>query len=213
MSARRLAGPMMAVLAALLSAAAWARLPERVPVHWDIDGDPDRHAGRLVAALLMPVIMLVLWGLMRWLPTIDPRRQNYAGFSRAYELTVNAVLGAMLVIHAVSLGLALGYPLPVQRIAPVVVGSLLVVIGLFLPQARPNWWFGIRTPWTLSSDRVWERTHRFGGRLMAWAGVAVVLSAALPPRPGFVVFMTAVVGSSLLSLVYSYVVWRQEYPA
>jgi uncharacterized membrane protein len=212
MSARWLAGPVMAVLAALLSAVAWTRLPQQVPVQWNLDGEPDRFAGRLVAALLIPAVMLVLWALMRWLPTIDPRRQNYASFSRAYELTVNAVLGAMLVIHAVSLGLALGYPLPVQRIAPVVVGSLLVVIGLFLPQARPNWWFGIRTPWTLSSDRVWERTHWLGGRLMVGAGVLVVLSAALPPRPGFVVFMTAVVGSSLLSLVYSYLVWRQEYP-
>jgi uncharacterized membrane protein len=97
-----------------------------------------------------------------------------------------------------------------ERFTPFMVGALLILLGNVMPRARPNWMFGIRTPWTLSNDRVWERTHRLGGVLFVIAGAALVLAALLFPSATFHVIIVAVVGASVVPLVYSYFAWRQE---
>ena len=85
------------------------------------------------------------------------------------------------------------------------------MIGNVLPRVRPNWMVGVRTPWTLSSDRVWERTHRVGGYLMLALGLALLLSAAFaPPVATFALILGGALVVSLGTIIYSYIVWRQE---
>jgi uncharacterized membrane protein len=124
---------------------------------------------------------------------------------------VNSLLTLLLMLHATLLGVALGYDLPVERVMPALFGGLFVVLGNALPRARPNWWFGIRTPWTLSNDRVWARTHRVGGYAMTAAGVLVLLAALLRPAPwAFFTFMAVLVPAAVGPVIYSYLVWRKE---
>lgn len=204
--------PVAVVTAAIAaSLAAFARLPERVPVHWDAAGNVDRYGSRLEGTLMLPAAILLLAILIPVLPRIDPRRANYEKFRPTYHLVMNATLTMMLAIHLAALGSALGFDVPLERLVPVGVGILFLVLGNALPRARPNWMFGIRTPWTLSNDRVWERTHRVGGYLMFAAGLAVLLSALLPAgRAATLVLVASVVVVTLGSVVYSYVAWRQE---
>lgn len=204
--------PVAVVTAAIAaSLAAFSRLPERVPVHWDAAGNVDRYGSRLEGTLMLPAAILLLAILIPVLPRIDPRRANYEKFRPTYHLVMNATLTMMLAIHLAALGSALGFDVPLERLVPVGVGILFLVLGNALPRARPNWMFGIRTPWTLSNDRVWERTHRVGGYLMFAAGLAVLLSALLPAgRASTLVLVASVVVVSLGSVVYSYVAWRQE---
>ena len=195
----------------LLSAAVYSRLPDPMPSHWDINGQVNGYSSRPFGAFLMPVIALLIWGLLRGLPHIDPRQANYAKFQGTYDLVVNAIVTMMAAIHVAVIGAALGWPIPhIERLSTVAVGAMLLVLGNVLPRARPNWWFGIRTPWTLSSDAVWIRTHRVGGYLMAAAGLLTMIAAFLPARAGFAVLMTAVMGAALGSVVYSYFAWRKE---
>ena len=203
--------PLALVAAAfLMSAVAYPRLPERMPVHWGLDGTADRYGSRLEGAFLLPVVMLAMWGLMRGLPRIDPRRANYAKFADTYDLMITSVLALFALMHAAVIGIALGWPVSIGRLAPALIGLLFVMIGNALPRARPNWWFGIRTPWTLSSDRVWMRTHRVGGYLMLIAGLFWLVAAALPSPWTYGLALAALITSSLGSLVYSYFAWKQE---
>lgn len=204
--------PITIVAAAFLSSAlVFARLPERVPVHWNAAGEVDRYGSRFEGAVLLPLVILGMALLIPVLPRLDPRGANYEKFRPTYHLVMNATLTFMLAIHLVALGTALGIALPMERLMPVGVGVLLIVLGNALPRARPNWMFGIRTPWTLSNDRAWERTHRVGGYLMVAAGVVVLLSAFVVPVPMMTwLLIGAVVVASLGSVVYSYVAWRQE---
>ena len=203
--------PLALVAAAFLtSAVAYPRLPERMPVHWGLDGTADRYGSRLEGAFLLPVVMLAMWGLMRGLPRIDPRRANYAKFADTYDLMITSVLALFALMHAAIIGIALGWPVSVGRLAPALIGLLFVMIGNALPRARPNWWFGIRTPWTLSSDRVWMRTHRVGGYLMLTAGLFWLVAAALPSPWTYGLALAALITSSVGSLVYSYFAWKQE---
>jgi uncharacterized membrane protein len=196
--------------AAALSAAAYPRLPASMPVHWGFSGEADRFGTRIEGAWLLPAVMVAVWLVMRLLPRIDPLRANYAKMQSTYEFIVNTVLTAMLAMHLVVLAAGLGYAVPMRRFIPLLLGVFFVAFGNVLPRTRPNWWFGVRTPWTLSSDRVWTRTHRVAGYAMTTTGVVVVVAAALPGSWPLVVAMGVAVVAAFWMVIYSYVAWRQE---
>lgn len=203
--------PLLIVAAALIaSAVVYPDLPERMPTHWNFAGEVDGWSPRAWGAWMIPVMILFLWALMRWLPSIDPRGKNYEKFGGAFEGIMLSVMLFTLVLHVIMLRAALGYPVAMERVVPVGVGILLIVIGNLLPRARSNWFVGIRTPWTLSSDRVWEKTHRVGGRLFVAGGVILTLSTFLGATWSERVLIAVVVVCSLGAVVYSYVEWRKE---
>ncbi|MDQ3674785.1 MAG: SdpI family protein [Gemmatimonadota bacterium] len=203
--------PLSIVGAGLIaSAVVYPELPERMPTHWSLGGEVDGWSPRAWGAWMTPVMIGFLWALMRWLPSIDPRGGNYAKFGAAFEGIMIAVMLCMLVLHGVMLRAALGYPVAMERIVPVGVGILFIVIGNLLPRARPNWFVGIRTPWTLSSDRVWEKTHRVGGRLFVVGGILISLSTFLDPGWTRAVLISVVSACAFGAVVYSYVEWRKE---
>ena len=207
---RKLLAPLLILAAVVFSLAVWSRLPERMPVHWGVHGDVNGYGSRAQGAFLLPGVMLALWLLLRFLPRIDPRRANYAKFADTYDLLVNSLVALFAVMHLALIGAALGWPVSMERIAPALIGLQFIILGNALPRARPNWWFGIRTPWTLSNDRVWTRTHRVSGFLMVGAGIATMASALLPPAWGFGILVGAVVVAALGSVVYSWFAWREE---
>jgi uncharacterized membrane protein len=197
-------------VALVISAIVYPALPDRVPTHWDAQGQPNDYSPRAIGAFLLPIIMLFTWGMMRVLPSIDPRRANYDRMRGAYDTVIAAVLTVLLLSHLAALAAMAGIPIPMTRVIPAIIGALFIVMGNVLPQARPNWFFGIRTPWTLSNDRVWQRTHRIGGYLFVMGGIVSVLSAALPFNAGFPVLLGAAAFAGLGSVIYSYIAWRQE---
>lgn len=194
----------------VLSIAAYPRLPDQVPMHWDAHGNVNGYGSKLAATAFVPMLMVVVFALMRALPSIDPRRANYAKMGSAYELVVSAALTIVAVGHVMVVSPAFGWTPNLGRAMPGILGALFVVIGNVLPQARPNWFFGIRTPWTLSNDRVWERTHRFGGYLLVAAGVVTIAAAFLSSDKAFTVLTITVLGAALGSAAYSFVAWKQE---
>jgi uncharacterized membrane protein len=203
--------PGLLILASLLmSAAVYTRLPSRMATHWNLHGEPDGWSGRASGAFLLPAVMLAVWGLAQLLPVIDPRRANYAKFRATYDLVIAVIVGEMALLHVAIVGSAIGWPIAMPRVAPIGVALVLVVIGNTLPRARPNWFFGIRTPWTLSSDRVWERTHRLGGYLMMVSGGLIALAAVVSPRWAGTVLAGTLGLTTFVALVYSYVLWRRE---
>jgi uncharacterized membrane protein len=196
--------------AGVMSALAYPRLPDRVPVHWGVTGEADRLGSRAEGAWLLPAVMVALWLFMRALPKIDPRRPNYAKMQSTYDFLVNAVLTVMLAMHVFVLAAGLGYDVSMSRFGPLLFGVFFVALGNVLPRTRPNWWLGIRTPWTLSNDRVWARTHRVGGYAMTAAGILVVAGAALPGVWPVAVFIVATFAAAIGSVIYSYFAWREE---
>ena len=201
----------LALVAVAMSAAVYTRLPDTMAVHWDISGNPNGWMPRAIGAAIGPVSIVLLALVLRVIPRVDPRAENYARFGEAYEVIVASVLVMLLVVHGIILALALGYHVSVGRIVPALVGALFVVIGNMMPLVRPNWWVGFRTPWTLSNDRVWARTHRLGGYCMTAGGVIMILAALLlPPSLGVPVLIAVAVASALGPAVYSYLTWKRE---
>jgi uncharacterized membrane protein len=207
---RKFVGPVLVGAMALFSLAVYPLLPEQIPVHWGLSGDVDGWTAKWPGAFMAPALALGIWLLLQVLPKVDPRRRNYERFQETYWVLVNVIIGFIGLVHVLSLGTALGWPIAVPRVILVLVGLLFVALGNYLPRLRPNWWMGIRTPWTLENDRVWRDTHRLGGKTFVVAGLLMMIAAFLPPA----LALAAMVGAMLLGagvpLVYSYVLWRRE---
>lgn len=200
----------LVVIAVAASAIVYPHLPDRVPTHFDLRGRPNAYGPKWISTVLFPALLVVLWGILRGLPKIDPRRANYARMQDTYDIVVNVVLTMVTALHLLLLTGVAGNPVPVIRLIPAVVGLSFIAIGNVMPRARPNWWFGIRTPWTLSNDRVWERTHRVGGYVMTATGVLAILAAIIASDIAIAAFAVLAAAMSFGLIVYSYVIWKRE---
>ena len=196
----------------LFSIAVYSRLPERFAVHWDIHGEPNRYGSRVEGAFLLPGLMIALYLIMQWYPSRDPRSSNIAKFRRAYDSVVTATIAFLGVVHVLVLGQALGWRVDITTVLFVCGGAMLVLLGNLLPLARSNFIFGIRTPWTLSSEHVWARAQRVGGYAMVAAGLLTMASALLPRPAGAVVALASLILAGVIPVVYSYLLWSGNRP-
>jgi len=196
----------------LFSIAVYSRLPDRVAVHWDLWGEPNRYGSRIEGAFLLPVLMIAMYLIMQWYPSRDPRAANIAKFRGAYDTVVAATIAFLGAVHVLALGQTLGWRVDITTVALVGLGAMLVLVGNLLPLARSNFIFGIRTPWTLSSEQVWTRAHRVGGYAAVVAGLVTIASAFLGRPIGIVVALGSALIAGLIPVVYSYVLWSREHP-
>ena len=207
---KRWIGGILVLGIVVFSLAVYGALPEQVPTHWGWNGEVDDWGSRAFGAFMLPGVALALWVLLPMLRKIDPRRTHYERFDDTFWLIVNMILGFMAAIHVLALGAALGWPLNISRAVNVLAGVMLMGLGNYLPRVRSNWWIGIRTPWTLDSERVWRETHRIAGFAFVAAGAITLLTAFLPPAVGQPVLLVAIATAALLPTIYSFVLYRRE---
>ena len=198
--------------AALAGGAVW-QLPAgtRVPMHWNVQGKADGFGSRN-SLFFIPGLMLGLTLLFLVLPRIEPRRGNLLRSSKAFKAVWLAVIAFFGGLEIVIVMAALGRPAAINTYCLAGMGALFIVLGNYLGKVRSNFVFGIRTPWTLSSELAWNKTHRAGGWLFVVAGLALV-ALAIAGAPS-VWLLGALVGFLILALVllmtYSYLVWRSD---
>jgi uncharacterized membrane protein len=194
----------------VLTLVVYSRLPDRVPVHYGLSGEPDAYGSKLQLALLAPIVSVVLAGFLAVLPVLGPFRENFERFRVTYGRISVTVLGAIATIHAILLLKALGADFNVGSAACILGGAVVAMLGNWMGKVRRNFYVGIRTPWTLANDDVWRRTHRIGGKVMVAAGVIAAATGALaPPRVAFVVLIAVLLVAAGWSVVYSYVIYRK----
>ena len=194
----------------VFAAATWGSAPDRIPVHWNISGQVDRWGGKFEGLLAIPLLALVIYVLMIVLPRFDPGRANYDAFAGPYATLRLGIIVVMAALYALIILWVRGVQVSIGVWVPLIVGALFIVIGNLLGKVRPNWFVGIRTPWTLSSKLAWNRTHRAGGWLFILMGVLMMACAAL--RTEWAVWVMLGVGAvgTLGLAVYSYLLWRRD---
>lgn len=209
-------------IAVMLGILYWAMgaLPgsEQIPVHWGLSG-PDSFSdkpGALFTLALLPGAAFFVAALMALAPMLDPFKDNLRKSHRAY-LAVWA--STMILLTALTAGLAFSMSQaanPDAEVSKLLVrgmiagcGLTFMVLGNYLPKTRPSFFLGFRTPWTLTSDYTWEKTHRLGGRLLMIAGMMGIVSAFVFDGPGILIgFMVPLISAKLFTVAYSWWVWR-----
>jgi uncharacterized membrane protein len=195
---------------AVMAIVSWAGAPDRIPVHWDFSGTADRYGGKFEGLAGPPLLAIGIYLLLLFAPRIDPRRAHYDAFAGPYAVirtsVVALIFGIDLMLHLMIRGRAV----PVNVVIPAGVGLLFVVLGAYLPRVQSNWFVGVRTPWTLSSEESWKRTHDLAGWLFMASGAATLATALLRPAWSVGVLIGGGVVTAVVSIVYSYIVWKRD---
>lgn len=186
----------------------------QIPVHFGIDGAPNRLGGKLEGFVLLPALALGLSALFGLMPLIDPRGQNIrrseSAVLTAWAGVIWVLAAAQALITLTALGVVQSSEDP-GRFIGFASAALLAVLGNVLSKTRPNWLIGIRTPWTLSSDKSWDVTHRWGGRLMMLGGcVSAICFLIAPPSVAFTVLGVSAVVMTIVSVGLSYWIWKND---
>ena len=202
-------------IAIMLAASFWALHfagPDQVmAVHFGMDGVPDRFMPLATGAFILPAILLALTLLMIFLPQLDPKLKGSDATPPELAALAGILGGGLGMIHLGSLALAFDLIDGMQSVLHLSLGAIFIGVGNLLGKVRPNFFVGIRTPWTLSDDNVWRRTHRAGGWGMVLIGFGF-LAGAFPGTPlvSARILVATLVIYSLSLTAYSYALWRAK---
>lgn len=200
----------LSLLPVVLTAAVYSRLPAEIPMHWELNGQVSYSAKwqLWVVAGMTPLLAVLFY----FLPRLDPKKRNYEKFSASYVGFQAVMMLFMLAMTGICVVEALRPgTVDVAMVVCLIVSLLVVYLGNVMPKFRMNWFCGIKTPWTLSSEAVWTRTHRVAGRLFFAAGVLGVIGAFIPSNTAkFVLLFVPLLLASLIPTVLSYRWYRAE---
>lgn len=210
MNSRTLPAALVVALMVALSVWAWPQAPDVIATHWGADGRPDGFGSKALGLLLLPVITAGLALMFEVIPAVDPAHENFAQMRGAYSATRMATLSLLAALHAGAVASAVGRPVDMAMITGVGAGGLYLVLGAVMGKIRPNYLFGVRTPWTLASKLAWTRTHRVCGAYMMALGAGVIGVAAWAPERAMTLLIAGSLGLVALSMGYSYRVWSTD---
>jgi len=188
----------------------WNQLPEPMASHWGVNDQVNGYMSKFWGVFLMPVITIAMLLLFLIIPSIDPLKANIAQFRDYFNSFITLIVAFMVYIYGLTLAWNLGFARFRMSAAMLpAMGLLFIFAGVMIGKAKRNYFIGIRTPWTLSSDRVWDETHRVGGKLFIASGVLALLGAFFPDYAIWFI-MVPVLGTALFTVVYSYILFQRE---
>lgn len=196
-----------------LSAWIWQSIPDgaQVPVHWNLDGQADRFGSKAEALLFLPILAAALTFAMWLLPRFDPRRRNLEASGKLWTAATVGAVGLLAYLHVLLTLIAVGRPIDmIDYILPGIC-ALFILIGNYISKTRSNWFAGVRTPWTMSSDYSWSKTHQLASKLFMGSGV-VTLAAwlVLGGKVATIVLIATLLATTLISVFASYVYWKND---
>jgi uncharacterized membrane protein len=201
----------MIALALVVGTVLWNQLPDQMASHWNVNDQVNGYISKFWGVFLMPLITLGMLVLFLIVPSIDPLKANIAQFRETFNLFIALIVAFMLYIHGLTLAWSLGYQNFKMSTAMLpFMGILFIAVGYMLKKAKRNFFIGIRTPWTLSSDSVWDKTHQLGSVLFIASGVTAIIGGFFGGMIAFWLMFVPLIGSSLFLVIYSYVLYRSE---
>ena len=200
-------GAILTVACIALAVWAYPQAPPVIPTHWDFSGHPNGYMSRFWGLALHPLLVFGTCALLWLIPAISPKGFRLDSSVRAFNAVIVAVMLFEAVIATVAIRAAVGGEMLSMGSVSVGIGLLFVVIGNVMSKFRKNFFVGIRTPWTLASDEVWLRTHRFGGWTFVIGGIALAAGGFMTAGPTIMIAIITLI--VVLPIVYSYVAYRQ----
>lgn len=196
--------PLLVILLTfLISLYFYPQLPEELASHWNAQGEVDDYMPKFWALFLMPIISSLMLLLFIVIPTIDPLKNNIKKFRNYFDTFVLMIIIFMFYIYLLTLLWNLGTRFDMLQLLMPAIGLIFYYAGVLTENSRRNWFIGIRTPWTLSDERVWNKANKLGGKIFKVSGIIAVLSLLIPDYSLIVVLVPVILGS-IYVVVFSY---------
>lgn len=204
----------LVAIAVIVGLALWNQLPDQMASHWNANDEVDGYMSKFWGVFLMPLTTLGLFALFLVIPNIDPHKANIEQFRSTFNLFIVFIVVFLLYIHGLTLAWSLGYQnFRISSAMPPFLGLLFIMIGWMLRKAKRNFFIGIRTPWTLSSESVWDKTHQTGSVLFMLAGIFAFAGSFFGGVTAIFLLLIPLFGSVIFLVIYSYMLYRKEIKA
>ena len=197
------------LVAVIISTYFYPLMPDMLPSHWNAAGEIDGYLPKFWGLFIMPVISVFMLLLFIAIPRIDPLKENVKKFRKHFDGFILLLMGFLLYLQLLVIAAGLGYAFSMTTMLLPALGVLFYYAGILIENAKRNWFIGIRTPWTLSSEKVWDRTHKRGGRLFKVAGI-LAIAGVLLQQWAFWIFLVPIIAFTAYLFVYSYFEYRKE---
>ncbi|MBT3323213.1 MAG: SdpI family protein [Anaerolineae bacterium] len=195
--------------AIIFGALVYDKMPDQVASHWNEKGEVDDYTSKFWGVFLMPIISIFLLALFLLVPHLDPLKENIAEFRNIFNLFILLMLVFLVYIWKLIIFWNLGFTFDMTSAILPAIGFLFIFIGYMLGKAKRNWFIGIRTPWTLSSDTVWDKTHQLAGKLFIASGILAMLGIFFGDNAVWFT-LVPVLGTTLCLFIYSYLLYQKE---
>jgi uncharacterized membrane protein len=188
----------------------WNDLPQKVPIHWNINGEIDRFGNKLELILIPLLFPLMTYLIFLVVPKIDPKQQINKFGSKKYQNLKTLIIVFMSILAVLMIYMAKNQSLANVNLIVLPIGVLYIILGNYFKTIKANYFIGIRTPWTLENETVWKETHKLGGKLWFAGGLVIVMSSLLfENKANLIVFMMVTGIIIIIPIVYSYLKFKK----
>jgi uncharacterized membrane protein len=184
-------------------------MPELMASHWNATGEVDGYMPKNWGLFFMPILSLILLAILLIVPRLDPLKKNIETFNKYFYGFLIAIFIFLFYLHVLTLIWNLGYRFELIRYLAPAFAMLFYYCGILIEHAKKNWSIGIRNPWTLSSELVWEKTHKLGGRLFKICGILSLLGIILPQLAIWFILIP-ILSVTIYTTIYSYIEYRRS---
>jgi uncharacterized membrane protein len=200
---------LLIIFSFLYGAYLYPQMPDRIASHWDARGQVDGYMPKAAGLFLIPAISLILFAVLISVPRLDPLRKNIESFRQSYDLFALEAIAFLIYIQLLTVLWNQGLRFNIVQLLSPALGLLFYFAGVLTQSSRQNWFVGIRTPWTMSSESVWDKVNRRAGKLFKVSGALAALGAVFP-RHALILIMAPVVSTAAYSIAYSYLEYKRE---
>ncbi len=186
----------------------YPQMPEKIASHWNAQGEVDGYMSKFWGLFLMPIISLVLFLFFLFIPKIDPLKANIEKFIKYFDYFMIIFFTFLFYLYLLTVAWNLGLKFNMIQLLSPTFGVLFFYCGIMTGKAKRNWFIGIRTPWTLSNEEVWNKTHKVGGGLFKIAGV-ISLGGLILPNLALFLVLFPILFFTLYITVYSYLEYKK----
>lgn len=184
-------------------------MPDTIPTHFGPSGAPDAW-GSKYTVLMYPGILVLVTVLAVPMIKLDPKQENYGRFSKYYYDFFFGFALFFMATEISNIAIALGADINVGSIICFVTGVLMLFVGNMMPKIKQNFFFGIKTPWALTDEENWFKTHRLGGKAFAVGGVIMMLAAFIPGESKIWIVFIMILSITCIPFVYSYMIFKKK---
>jgi uncharacterized membrane protein len=199
---------LLILLSFIVSIYFYPTFPAQIATHWGISGQADGFSSKGFGLFFLPVLSVFLFFLLINLPKIDPYKKNFDQFKSYFQNFINLTFAFFFYLHLITIAWNLGIRFNIIQVLSPAFAALFYYAGVLTSHAKRNWFVGIRTPWTLSNETVWNKTHQIGGKLFRATGIISLLSLVFPNLAIFFI-MIPVLFTSIFVLAYSYIEFKK----
>lgn len=196
------------IISIIMWAIAYPNLPDKVPMHWNAAGEVDGYGTPLTALLTNVGMLIFMYLLLIAIPKLDPKKDNFPKFEKTYNLITFTLMVFFFGLNIITLLSSFDIDVPMNIVMMISIGILFIVLGNYLQTVQPNYFVGVRTPWTLDNEYVWRKTHRLSSRVFAIGGLIMILSVFLPSEWSIFIVFGTIFFITLVPILYSFFIFK-----